>query len=64
MIIFDEASNLSDEVWADISWSRCDECGRYISLRDYDIGGATRKLITPSSEFTDEEYETLCPKHS
>lgn len=41
------------------NWNRCDECGQFYSFED--IGaGAIRRLITPDSEFSKEEYETLC----
>lgn len=43
-----------------MSWSRCDACGKYIPLRDIESGMATRKLITPDSEFSEEEFDTLC----
>jgi hypothetical protein len=43
--------------------ARCDVCGRFIALEDFDKG-AVRKLIFPDSEFTRETYETLCPQHA
>ena len=47
-------------------WStfRCDCCGKFIGLNDLVAGHATRRLLTPLSEFTLEEYETLCKQHS
>lgn len=42
---------------------RCDVCGRFISYSDLYTGKATRYLVTPDSEYSKEEYETLCPKH-
>jgi len=39
---------------------RCDDCGRFISLSDLEDKVASRKLLTPDSEFTKEEYITLC----
>ena len=42
---------------------KCDICGRFISYQSLDEGRATRRLVTPDSEFTSEEYETLCPTH-
>lgn len=43
---------------------KCDVCGRFISSDDIDLGLASRTLLTPDSEFTSEEYETLCRRHS
>lgn len=44
-------------------WNRCDVCGRFIALRDFEKG-ALRQIVTPSSEFTREEFETLCIEHA
>lgn len=44
-------------------WNRCDVCGRFIALDDFECG-AVRRLIAPSSHFTREEFETLCRKDS
>ena len=46
------------------AWNRCDDCGKFIPYRDFEKGKAIRSLITPSSHFTNEEYETLCKKHA
>lgn len=43
-------------------WNRCDDCGRFIALDDFDKG-AVRRLIYPDSELTRETYETLCRLH-
>jgi hypothetical protein len=40
-------------------WNRCDVCGRFIAIRDFLSGKATRELVTPDTEFTCEEFETL-----
>lgn len=45
-------------------WNRCDVCGQFIALSSFECCEATRRLITPDSHFTKEEYETLCIKHS
>lgn len=45
------------------AWNRCDHCGRFIPLADFESGAASRRLVTPDSEFTAEEYETLCRAH-
>ena len=44
-------------------WNRCDVCGRFIALADFEAG-ATRHQLTPDSHFTRETYETLCKKHA
>jgi len=44
-------------------WNRCDVCGKFIALKDFD-NGAIRTLLTPDSELTKETYETLCIKHA
>ena len=41
-------------------WNKCDECGKFISFSAFDSGKAKRRLVTPSSHFSREEYETLC----
>jgi hypothetical protein len=45
-------------------WNRCDECGRFIPLRDFADDKATRRLIAPESLYTHETWETLCRDHS
>jgi hypothetical protein len=46
-------------------WNRCDVCGRFIPLDHFeDHGGAIRKLLTPDSDRSIEEWETLCIEHS
>ena len=44
-------------------WNKCDVCGRFISYADIESGKAVRQLVTPDSDFSVEEYETLCDKH-
>lgn len=43
-------------------WNRCDSCGRFISYKDFATGKAVRKLITPDSKYSKEEYSTLCSR--
>lgn len=50
-------------VMSDKHWNRCDVCGKFIAMDDFD-NGAVRELITPDSYLTDEEWETLCKKHA
>jgi hypothetical protein len=45
------------------TWNRCDVCGKFIALDDFD-NGAIRELITPDSHLSSEEWETLCKKHA
>lgn len=45
-------------------WNRCDECGKLIAYKEFRLGKATRTLVTPDSEFTQEEWETLCRLHT
>jgi len=45
-------------------WNKCDICGRIIPFKDFESGLATREMITPDSEFTSEDWETLCKKHN
>lgn len=40
---------------------RCDCCGKFISVKDFDRG-ATRILITQDTHFTRNDYETICIK--
>lgn len=47
----------------DEPWNRCDVCGRFIALADFDKG-AVRNLVYPDSELTRETWETLCLKHA
>ncbi len=41
-------------------WNRCDSCGRFISKREFEIGMAYRRLVTPDTAFTEETFETCC----
>ena len=43
-------------------WNRCDECGRFIGMIDFNRG-AIRRLLYPASDFTAETWETLCSAH-
>jgi hypothetical protein len=42
---------------------RCGVCGHVVSFDDLRRGRAARWLVTPDSEFTREEYGTLCSAH-
>lgn len=46
-----------------MAWNRCDVCGRFIAYKDFDSGEALRRLVSPDSLCTYEEYETLCKDH-
>lgn len=43
-------------------WNKCDICGKIIPLEDFETG-AIRQMITPDSDKSSEEYETLCREH-
>ena len=45
------------------AWNRCDVCGRFILLLDIAEGLAVRRLVTPDSHHSKEEYRTLCRDH-
>lgn len=59
----DEGKMLSKITRQDNAWNRCDVCGKFIPHADFDKG-AVRRLVTPDSEFTREEWETLCLTHA
>ena len=44
-------------------WNRCDVCGRFIAIKDFQ-SGARRELVTPDTSFTSETFETLCKDHA
>lgn len=41
---------------------RCIWCGKYISYRDFDVGIATHKMVTPDSDISNEKWETVCKR--
>ena len=43
-------------------WNRCDVCGRIISIGDFGNGKAKRAIVHLDTEFSQEDYETLCAK--
>ena len=45
------------------TWNRCDICGRFIALADFDRG-ARRHMLTPDAFGSSETWETLCIKHA
>lgn len=42
---------------------RCDVCGRFVPFADLDSGAAVRSMVTPDSDYSSEDYETLCRDH-
>ena len=42
---------------------KCDFCGKFIPYSDLEAGRAIRRFITPDSDRSREEYETLCRDH-
>lgn len=53
-----------DSQWGSLKASRCDICGRFIAIDDFISGRATCKMISPDSDYSCEDYETLCKNHS
>jgi hypothetical protein len=45
-------------------WNRCDWCGHFISLADFESGKATRKMLSHDTSFSAETYENRCAKCS
>ena len=41
---------------------KCDNCGKFISNIAIRNGEARHVMISPDSEWSYEEWETLCPK--
>lgn len=39
-------------------WNKCQECGQIIPYEAFLDGRARHALLTPSSEFSDEAYDT------
>jgi len=44
------------------NWNSCDNCGKFIAIKDFENNKAIRRLIMPDNIFKSEEFETLCPK--
>jgi hypothetical protein len=42
-------------------WNKCDYCGKFISIEDFDTGKASRKF-TPDSHYSVESFENKCFK--
>ena len=39
-------------------WNRCDYCGRFIGLKEFDEGNARRFMSQPDNHFGPEKYMT------
>ena len=39
---------------------KCDACGQFISYKALESGKAMRSMVTPDSDYSYEEWETLC----
>lgn len=48
----------------DDKWNRCDVCGRFIAMDDFDSGDAQRYMLTPDSYRSTEEWATSCKAHA
>jgi len=46
------------------SFNRCQVCGRFFPMADIESGKATHKMITPDSDWSYEQWESLCVKHA
>lgn len=42
----------------------CDVCGRFLRFEDIRSGAAVHRMVTPDSDVSMEEFETLCPTHT
>jgi acetyl-CoA carboxylase beta subunit len=45
-------------------WNKCDECGKIIPYKDLESGAAIHRMITPDSDVSYEQFETLCKNHN
>jgi hypothetical protein len=45
-------------------WNRCEDCGRFIPMSDFEQDKAIRRFISPDAEGNEETWETLCKAHS
>lgn len=45
-------------------FNRCHVCGRFFSFADIESGKAVHQMITPDSDWSYEEWESLCEKHA
>jgi hypothetical protein len=45
-------------------WNRCDVCGRFIPMSDFESGDAHRYLEAPDAVGSVECYGTLCREHA
>lgn len=41
---------------------QCDICGRWVGFTMFNNGGAIRRMVTPDSDRSTEDYETFCMK--
>jgi hypothetical protein len=39
-------------------WNRCDVCGVFIGLAEFESGTAVRRMATPDTAFSSETYAT------
>ena len=44
-------------------WNKCDGCGRIIPYSDFESGVAIHHMVMPDTDFSSEEWETLCGDH-
>ena len=41
-------------------WNKCDLCGKFISIKDFESEKATRSCISVDSDWSCECFETIC----
>ncbi len=42
---------------------KCDICGKFIPYKELMDGTSLHHMITPDSDWSSEEWESLCKKH-
>ena len=48
----------------EVSVPKCDVCGRFVSFDSICEGLARHVMLTPDSDRSSEEFETLCEVHN
>lgn len=41
-------------------WRKCDYCGRYIAIHDFETDSAIRHLISEDTSYSSEDWEVCC----
>lgn len=45
-----------------MTYLKCEVCGHFVSFKDIEEGRASHFMVTPDSDRSREEWETLCAK--